>query len=215
MTVLERLWELALDSRWFSGRAGTPLRVDEGPALTAPRGEQYRSLFLVVGFDDGHEERFFVPLRVDGDEPIDATDSASGLLDLLRTEAPGFERLSAIPDGLPARRYAGEQSNTSVFFGDQLLMKVFRRVEPGTNVDVELHRALAGTGLAAELFGVWSHDGEDLAIFLESLAEPTDGYVLACDFAERGESFASHARHLGKPWRVARCPGRAPAHGRG
>jgi maltose alpha-D-glucosyltransferase / alpha-amylase len=37
-----------------------------------------------------------------------------------------------------------EQSNTSVVFGDQLLMKVVRRLEPGVSPDVEFGRYLAG-----------------------------------------------------------------------
>ena len=35
-----------------------------------------------------------------------------------------------------------EQSNTSVFFGDQLMMKLFRKLEAGTNPEVELGRFL-------------------------------------------------------------------------
>ena len=198
MTALkDQLWELAHDSRWFSGRAGRPSEAELGPELTAPSGERYRAAFLDVAFDDGHTERFFLPLLVDGDVVRDACDHAGGLLELLNAEAPGFERVRTAPSGLEARRYTGEQSNTSVFFGDKVLMKAFRRIEPGVNLDVELHRALAGTGLAAELCGVWSHDGADLAIFLESLPDPTDGYVLACDHARQGTSFESHAEALG------------------
>jgi len=37
----------------------------------------------------------------------------------------------------------GEQSNTSLVFGDAVIMKVFRRLAEGLNPDVELHHALA------------------------------------------------------------------------
>lgn len=195
---IEQLWDMAVGSRWFSGRAGTPVSVEPGPNLEASSGEHYEGQFLVVEFPDGHRERYFVPLRTDGDAVCDACESAGGFAELLAAEAPGFERLRDVPLGLEAKRYGGEQSNTSVFFGDQLMMKVFRRIEPGINVDVELHRALAGTGLAAELYGVWSHDGSDLAIFLEALRDPEDGYVLACRYARDGESFGGHARALGE-----------------
>ena len=37
----------------------------------------------------------------------------------------------------------GEQSNTSVIFDDEVMMKVFRRLHPGVNADVELLAALS------------------------------------------------------------------------
>ncbi|CAN5639488.1 maltose alpha-D-glucosyltransferase [soil metagenome] len=43
----------------------------------------------------------------------------------------------------PVRRIEGEQSNTSIVFGDQLILKVFRKVEAGLNPDLEVTRFLA------------------------------------------------------------------------
>lgn len=39
---------------------------------------------------------------------------------------------------LPARVLTGEQSNTSLLVGQELILKVFRRLEPGLNPDVEI-----------------------------------------------------------------------------
>ncbi|MDQ3555413.1 MAG: maltose alpha-D-glucosyltransferase, partial [Gemmatimonadota bacterium] len=55
-----------------------------------------------------------------------------------RTEA--FERLDGVRE--PARPVGGEQSNTSLVFGDRLILKVFRRLQPGTHPDLEITRFL-------------------------------------------------------------------------
>ena len=43
---------------------------------------------------------------------------------------------------LPARAGSAEQSNTSILYGKQLILKLFRRLQPGENPDVEIGRFL-------------------------------------------------------------------------
>jgi maltose alpha-D-glucosyltransferase/alpha-amylase len=43
---------------------------------------------------------------------------------------------------MPSRTGSGEQSNTSIIYGDRLILKFFRRMEPGENPDVEIGRYL-------------------------------------------------------------------------
>ena len=43
---------------------------------------------------------------------------------------------------LPARAGSAEQSNTSILFGKQLILKLFRRLQPGENPDTEIGRFL-------------------------------------------------------------------------
>ena len=43
---------------------------------------------------------------------------------------------------LPARTGSAEQSNTSILYGDKLILKLFRRLQPGENPDTEIGRFL-------------------------------------------------------------------------
>ena len=50
-----------------------------------------------------------------------------------------------LPAGLPGDVISTEQSNTSLVYGQAAIMKLFRRLEPGLNPDVEVHAALRRT----------------------------------------------------------------------
>ena len=107
--------------------------------------------------------------------------------------------------------FTGQQSNTSVMFGDVAMLKLFRRLELGRNLDIEVHDALSGTADVARLFGwveaswtgvhpVTGSTGAlaaDLAMVVEKLADATDGWGLALDALTRGEDFSDQARALG------------------
>jgi maltose alpha-D-glucosyltransferase/alpha-amylase len=60
---------------------------------------------------------------------------------LVGTAAATIARLQR-SGGLEPSPLHAEQSNTSVVFGDQLILKVFRRTEEGTNPDLEIGRFL-------------------------------------------------------------------------
>jgi len=84
------------------------------------------------------------------------TDPGSGLV-FHRT--PGHE----LDPHATAALFSGEQSNSTVLFGDHAAMKVFRKVTPGANPDISVHEALtrAGSEHVAALYGwVEWHDPE-------------------------------------------------------
>jgi maltokinase len=80
-----------------------------------------------------------------------------------------------------------EQSNSSIVFGDQLIMKAFRKIEPGINPELELLRFLSAHGFPhiASLAGWYEVEGRlidaTLGILQEFLRGFRDGWELALD----------------------------------
>jgi maltokinase len=78
-----------------------------------------------------------------------------------------------------------EQSNSSVVFGEALILKAFRRLEPGVNPELELLRFLSERGFEhiAPLAGWYEFEGRfvdaTLGILQEYLAGARDGWELA------------------------------------
>jgi len=64
------------------------------------------------------------------------------------TPTAAFRRLTRVgePAALEPRASRSEQSNTSITFGDRLILKLFRRLEPGINPDLEIGQALTADG---------------------------------------------------------------------
>ena len=109
--------------------------------------------------------------------------------------------------------FRGQQSNTSVMFGDVAMLKLFRRLELGRNLDIEVHDALSRTGTSdvARLYG-WAEASwtttdasgatttltADLAMVVEKLAQATDGWDLALHALQAGADFTAEAHALGR-----------------
>ena len=85
------------------------------------------------------------------------------------------------------RAMGAEQSNSSIVFDEQQVLKVFRRVEPGVNPELEMLRFLSarGFGAVAKLTGWYEYAGElmqaTLGIMQEFVTEARDGWQLALD----------------------------------
>ncbi|HNO40246.1 MAG TPA: hypothetical protein PKL71_07500, partial [Marmoricola sp.] len=79
----------------------------------------------------------------------------------------------------------GEQSNSSVTFGEQTQLKVFRRVTPGRNPDIEIHEALTradGEHIASLVGWVSLQQGDEvlhLAMLQEYVRTATNGWEVA------------------------------------
>jgi maltose alpha-D-glucosyltransferase / alpha-amylase len=75
-----------------------------------------------------------------------------GAGDLVGTRLAGFDRVLDAAD-MDVHPLRGEQSNSSVIFGDRMLMKVLRRLEPGISPDVEIGAFLNDLEHVPEVLG--------------------------------------------------------------
>jgi maltokinase len=117
---------------------------------------------------------------------------------------------------LPGRLMGVEQSNSSVVYGDEFILKVFRKLSPGINPDLEVGRALAEIGcevIAAPLAWYELEGGAEpvtLGVLQPFYRGGTDGWLLAITSvrdlladpstkaSEAGGDFAPESERLGE-----------------
>jgi maltokinase len=240
----ELLPEWLPKQRWFAAKgrqvrsvaiaAATPLRTDGEPLLD--------HVLLAVDFADDSAVQHYQLLvarreHLRGELEHVVIGAAGGLvaydglwdtavtewlLDALRTgrtvgeirfvPEPGAE----IAKGVPGRVLSVEQSNTSVSWGEQSILKLFRRVLPGVNPDLELHRALRAVGsnevaaLQGAIEGVLHGEPVTFAMLQDFAANSADGWAMAQASVrdllaegdlradEVGGDFAAEASRLGE-----------------
>ena len=179
-------------------------------------------------FDDGGEQDYqlFVGVRPAGSAP----DFLQGKERELIAHVPGRDEALVVYDALvdpdlaiavlhlvsPStevevrRPIVLEHSNSSVVFDETTILKIFRKVEPGPNPDVEITRVLAEHGYEHVLppLAELQRDGTDLAVLREFLVGSTEGWELARASVrdllagglppeESGADFAPDAERLG------------------
>lgn len=225
--------EWIIHRRWYAGRTRELASV-ESAAVTA-LGDGLDHVLLDVAYTDGSSERYQVLVQwesepVDGYGEAALIGTASGpdgtrvaydalfnpeaagrLLSLInRSETIGELTFSREPDvtlpvDAPAKVSGAEQSNTSVIFGKDAMLKVFRRVTPGVNPDIELNRVLARAGNphVATLLGSFETSSCALGMVTAFAANSAEGWDMATAsvhdlFAnEVGGDFADESRRLG------------------
>jgi len=220
-------WEDYLrQARWFGGK-GLGARIAGITALPwyTPDGSwpAVRSELAEIAYDDGRTEvyqllvAYVPPHSAPSGLPVGRTVVAGlGEVDIL--DAPAHPAaMSALvgalladpPDGMrwsnpvpvdpeaPMRLFTGEQSNTTVMVGETTLFKLFRKLEPGRNLDAEVLGALSGSGITPDLYGLLSVDDYDLGLFCQRITGITDGWVYATDACAAGRDITVECRQLG------------------
>jgi maltokinase len=210
-TFEETLASWLASQRWFAGKGqgARDLTVIADTQLVAGDPELRH---LIVAVSHGTAATYYqilagfrrrLPARLrhcrigltgDGRSVYDAlhdADLTKPLLGAMAANADiGTLRMRTIDDasfaaGLDSLVLTGEQTNTSLVFGEESILKVFRRLSPGPNPDLEVSTALARLGsthiaeplalIETRLEGVPTH----LAILSRYLRHATDGWTLA------------------------------------
>ncbi|HEV8631837.1 MAG TPA: maltose alpha-D-glucosyltransferase [Thermoanaerobaculia bacterium] len=138
----------ALPVAWAAGGRGERLLAEQSPAVLARveargRGGRVEPGVLYDAMYDPAFGRLLLEAIVgrrtfrgeDGEVMAAATPALGTILGSLPAAS-----------ALEPQLGRAEQSNTSLVFGDRLILKLFRKVEPGTNPDLEVSRFLAARG---------------------------------------------------------------------
>jgi maltokinase len=216
VSLLDRdvLQEWIVEQRWFGSKSREVSQTELAEVVTLRADSPQLVIALVEArFGEGTHETYQLPLGLrpveEGwTERVIAEAGGWTVYDALADGALGRELLHRIRQGdrveplqfqwsasapagaagsVEVRPVGVEQSNSSVVFGESLILKAFRRVEPGVNPELELLRFLSEREFPhiAPLAGWYEIQGRQidatLGILQEYLVDARDGWELALD----------------------------------
>ena len=160
------------------------VRWDTGAAEAATGSGSPISEYLsvaTIGSDDDRTAYDALYNPADAKYLLSLVDSSETVADVRFGKEPEV----SLPVDAAPRVSSAEQSNTSVIFEEQAVFKVFRRITPGINPDIELNRVLAraGNDHVARLLGSYETtlDGQPYALGMvtEFAANSAEGWDMA------------------------------------
>ncbi len=212
------LAEFVTGQRWFGSKTRDVVQATVVDRATISAAEPALELQLIeIRFDTGTHETY--QLLTDGGLDALAHPRAAAELVRLIREGHTVQALEGAVELTPvAGGFAGigdelhstrlvdaEQSNSSVVLDEALILKVFRRVEPGVNPELELLRFLTERGFPhiARLEGWYQYAGlpmeATLGILQRFVPAGEDGWELALDtLGERPDWFLEQLQRLGE-----------------
>jgi maltokinase len=213
MTNEHQLIEFVTSQRWYASKTKDVSHSQIVDRAVLRESDPRLELLLVeIRFDTGMHETY----QLLADETLDALSDPGNVRELVAMMREGVKMAGA--DGVvefgavsgfasdlrEARPVAAEQSNTSIVFDDELILKVFRRLEAGINPELELLRFLTEHGFEniAQLVGWYSYAGRQMDVtlgILQRFVDGLDGWELALDTMTDGtDEFIASTRRLGE-----------------
>ncbi len=217
------LIEYVTRQRWYGAKSRTVGHAQVLDTVTIRQAEPQLSLALIeMRFDTGAHDiyQLLVSDGVEGDSFDGLAEDAGIAREIVSAMRAGVtlqgsegvaefspaEDFSALGRELGAvRLVSSEQSNSSVVFDDALILKVFRRVEPGINPELEMLRFLTAQGFRniPALGGWYGYSGGPLTATLgllqEYVAGAIGGWELALgEIASAPESLLDRLGRLGE-----------------
>ncbi len=211
------LIEFVCQQRWFGSKTRQVIGAGVIDTVRLRDADPRLELELVeIRFDTGTHETYQLLVDDGGFDAIADPSQARELVHMIRNGgrvagSEGVVELASI-DGMTfgkelreARPIGTEQSNTSVVFDEELILKVFRRLEAGINPELELLRFLTEHGYEniARLEGWYSYSGRPmdatLGILQEFVRDGLDGWERALDtMEEESDDFLQSLHRLGE-----------------
>jgi maltokinase len=216
------LIEYVTGQRWYGAKSRTVSHSRLLESIVLRTAQPQLALALVeVRYETGAHDiyQLLYALR-DGVLAFDALDDPAAARELVHAMRSGLTLHGAegvvefrSVDGfgnlgrelMAARAVEAEQSNTSIVFEEELILKVFRRLEPGINPELEMLRFLTEHSFPniAALGGWYAYSGGPLAATLGVVQQfvlgGRDGWDLALDeLASAPDVFLERLRRLGE-----------------
>jgi trehalose synthase-fused probable maltokinase len=125
-----------------SGEAAARIQQQAPQAVVAPAADAggASGTLYDASWDTGFEQALLGAIR-------EGRRFGAAPLEVRATATPVFAQIAAASDApLTPRLVGAEQSNTSIIYGQQFILKLFRRLEQGISPDLEIGRFLTARG---------------------------------------------------------------------
>ncbi len=229
----EGLRDWVKQQRWYASKARAVAGIEIVESVTLREDPLLVLALVETRFGTGTHELYQLPLAIRPPHDVphgvsiahtddwavyDALAEPAHALELMRRIATSdeietddgrfsfypFHDAESLADTTNVRLMGVEQSNSSVVFDEKFVLKVFRKLEPGVNPELEMLRFLTYRGFPniAALHGWYEYEGQafqaTLGVAQAFLPDATGGWELALDeIADAPDAFLERLGSLG------------------